>query len=102
MAQRFTWDPRKAVGNEEKHGVSFEVASRAFADPFALSDQDRIEGGEYRWQTIGLVESVLLFVAYSSYEEADGTEVIHVISARRAERRERKRYEEERHRNLRA
>ncbi|WP_394804733.1 BrnT family toxin [Sphingobium yanoikuyae] len=85
----------------KKHGVSFEAAARAFADPFALSVQDRIEGGEQRWQTLGLVEGhLLLLVAHTvSEEDGDGeyVEVIHIISARRADRKERRRYEEERH-----
>jgi uncharacterized DUF497 family protein len=34
------------VANKRKHGVDFETALRVFADPFALSEQDRIEEGE--------------------------------------------------------
>ena len=45
MTLRFTWDAQKAVSNKRKHGVSFETAARVFSDPFALSEQDRIEGG---------------------------------------------------------
>ena len=66
MTLRFTWDLAKAASNKQKHGVSFEVAARVFFDPFALSEQDRIEGGEYRWQTVGSVEGVLvLLVAHT-------------------------------------
>lgn len=101
MALRFTWDPAKAASNKRKHGVSFELAARVFLDPFALSEQDRVEGGEYRWQKIGMVEGVLvLIVAHAVREDADGVEIIHIISARRAERRERRRYEEEKYRHL--
>ena len=100
MLARFTWNAAKAESNLKKHKVSFETAARAFADPFALSEQDRIEGGEQRWQTIGLVEGqLLLLVAHTVAEEGDNdeyVEVIHIISARRAERTERKWYEEER------
>ncbi|GFE77280.1 BrnT family toxin [Novosphingobium sp. TCA1] len=97
---RFSWNPRKAEANLKKHGVSFETAARAFADPFALSEQDRIEGGEQRWQTLGLVEGhLLLLVAHTVAEDDDDgeyVEVIHIISARKADRKERRRYEEER------
>lgn len=41
MKVRFEWDPAKAEVNRRKHGVSFETAMLAFADPFALSEQDR-------------------------------------------------------------
>ena len=102
MPLRFTWDEAKAASNRTKHKVSFEVAARVFLDPFALSEQDRIEGGEYRWRTIGAVEGVVvLLVAHTTHGEEDGTEVIRIISARRAERSERRRYEEEKYRQLR-
>lgn len=95
---QFSWHSAKAESNLKKHGVSFETATRAFADPFALSEQDRIEEGEQRWQTVGLVEGhLLLLVAHTVAEtDEDGhqVEVIHIISARRADRKERRRYEE--------
>ena len=66
-----------------------------------LSEQDRIEDGEQRWQSIGLVGGiVLLLVAHtiqSSKEEQD--EVVRIISARRADRKERIRYDENRAKN---
>jgi uncharacterized DUF497 family protein len=97
---RFEWDPAKARANKRKHGVSFEIALHVFEDPDALVEQDRIEGGERRWQTLGLVEGVLLLlVAHTVHFEEEKHEVIRIISARRADRRERKRYEEERQEN---
>ena len=36
MLTRFEWDPVKAQANARKHGVSFELAARVFADPMAL------------------------------------------------------------------
>ena len=72
-----------------------------FLDPFALTEQDRVEGGEYRWQIIGSIEGVVLLLAHTEREAADGVTVIHIISARRAVRSERRRYEEEKHHRLR-
>ena len=99
MKLRFEWDPAKAAGNLRKHGVSFEIALRVFADPFALTVQDRIEGGEQRWQTLGMVAGhVLLLVAHTIRDEdEDGQpiEIIRIISARAADRSERRRYEQE-------
>lgn len=95
---RFTWDPGKDASNRRKHGVRFEDAVRVFLDPLHLTYQDRIEGGEYRWQTIGRVYGVtVLLVAHTVTEEADPepVEVIRIISARNATRAERKRYEHE-------
>lgn len=96
---RFEWDAAKAAGNLRKHGVSFETAARVFADPFVLMDQDRIESEEQRWQALGAVAfHIILLVAYSVGEiDEDGTstEIIRIISARKADRKERQRYEDE-------
>jgi uncharacterized protein len=90
---KFEWDQAKAQSNLKKHRVSFEMATRVFADPFALVEQDRIEHGERRWQTLGTVEGhLLLLVAHTVRDDEDGTELIRIISARRAEPKERKHY----------
>jgi uncharacterized DUF497 family protein len=64
-----------------------------------VSVQDRVEGGELRWQTFGLVENLLLLtVAHTVREERDDgmpVDVIRIISARPATRKERRRYEDE-------
>lgn len=97
MQTTFEWDITKAESNLRKHRVSFETAARVFADPFALVEQDRIENGEYRWRTLGVVEGyLLLLVAHTVRDDEDGTEIIRIISARRAEPKERKRYEQNR------
>ncbi len=99
MTTRFEWDAAKAEGNRLKHGLTFDTALRAFDDPFALSVQDRLEDGEARWNTLGLVDGyLLLLVAHTVYEVSeDGAEVeiVRIISARRADRSERRRYEDE-------
>jgi uncharacterized DUF497 family protein len=97
MKIRFEWDTAKAEGNLRKHRVSFETATRVFADPFAMLKQDRIEKGEYRWQTLGIVDGhLLLLVAHTVRYDAEGNEVVRIISVRRAEPKERKHYEQNR------
>lgn len=94
MERYFEWDNKKSQSNFRKHGIRFEEAAWVFDDPFAVSVQDRIENGEYRWQTIGRVGGcLLLLVAHTMRDHKDGTEVIRIISARRAEPKERRRYE---------
>lgn len=94
MHIRFEWDAAKAKSNLQKHGVSFDEAVAVWADPLALMKQDRIEGGERRWQTLGMVGGCLvLLVAHLVDEDHDGVEVIRLISARAADRKEKKRYE---------
>ena len=96
MQIRFEWDEKNAAAHFKKHKVSFEMAARAFADPFALTSHDRIENGEQRWQTIGMVDGhLVLLVAHTVGEDDDGTEVICIISARKADPKERKRYDQE-------
>uniref|UniRef100_E6PPN7 Protein containing DUF497 n=1 Tax=mine drainage metagenome TaxID=410659 RepID=E6PPN7_9ZZZZ len=96
---RFEWDEAKNRANQRKHGVSFEEAAHVFHDPLQVSVQDRIEGGEQRWQTFGLVGGVVLLMVVHTVHEDDvhgqSIEVIRIISARRADRTERQRYEEQ-------
>lgn len=94
MGIRFVWDPAKAEANQRKHGVRFDDAVRVFFDPLHLTVQDRVEGGEYRWQTIGQVGgAVVLMVAHTINEDGpEPVETIRIISARRATPQERKRY----------
>jgi hypothetical protein len=99
MITRFEWDAAKAADNLRKHRVSFETAIRAFADPSPSPNWIVHEGGEERWQTIGFVEGyLLLLVAHAIREEdedSEPVEVIRIISARPADRKERRRYEQE-------
>jgi hypothetical protein len=92
----FEWDAEKASINLRKHHVSFEIASRVFLDPLALSHQDRIENGEHRWQTLGMVDGCLLLLVAHTVRNENGAEIIRLISARRADKKERKYYEENR------
>jgi hypothetical protein len=90
---RFEWDENKNLLNQKKHKLSFATASLVFDDPFALSRKDRFEDGEERWQTIGVIGAVLvILVAHTVGFEED--EVIRIISARKATRAERRKYEE--------
>jgi uncharacterized DUF497 family protein len=90
----FEWDEDKARRNRRKHGVGFEDAVRVFDDPYALVEQDRVESGEPRWQTIGLVGGVVLLLVAHTVREEVGGEVIRIVSARRANKKERNRYAE--------
>ena len=76
---KFAWEESKNGINRRKHQVSFETAQLVFDDPLHVSKQDRIENGEQRWQTIGLVHGVVLLLVAHNYAEADGVEAIRII-----------------------
>jgi uncharacterized DUF497 family protein len=86
----FEWDDRKALGNLRKHGVTFEEAVTALADPRALTAPDLYEPN--REVTIGVSAlSRVLFVVHT--ESLRGARV-RIISARKAASIQRRQYEE--------
>lgn len=91
----FEWDDNKNLTNIRKHGISFEDALEVFSDPMHLPVQDGHVDGEERWRTTGYVEFMgVIVVAHTIRDENAEREVIRIISARRAERWERRVYEE--------
>jgi len=93
MKQYFEWDEAKATKNKKKHKIEFKNVIDAFDDPFAITEQNCIEGGEYRWRTIGMTKGmVVVFIGHAIYEHEDA-EVIRIMTARKADRKERSYYE---------
>ena len=90
---KFEWDEEKAHRNILKHGISFDRAITAFDDPFALiaPDEKHSSAGEIREWLIGESDDGVLVVVFTRRWIG---QTYRLISARRANRRERKRYEE--------
>ena len=90
----FTWDSRKASGNFEKHGVSFEEAATVFADPEALEWEDMEHSHqENRFKRLGIsMQGRIVILVYSYRRMKDGKETIRIITARRASPKEREAY----------
>jgi len=85
----------QAKPTERKHGVRLPMPCWFLPIPMP-GRAGRIEGGELRWQTLGLVGGVvLLLVAHTVRNEGEG-EIIRIISARKATRKERIRYDQNR------
>jgi uncharacterized DUF497 family protein len=90
MSIRFQWDPQKAARNATKHGVPFSEAATVFQDPLAfIFDDEEHSVEEYREIIIGHSKrDRLLVVAFTERDD-----VIRIISAREANRKEREDYE---------
>ena len=90
---RFEWHPAKNRANRRKHGVSFEEAETVFADEHALLIDDPDHSAtEARFVLLGLSVRFRVLLVVHSYRESDA--VIRIISARRASKPERRRYDE--------
>jgi uncharacterized protein len=92
MGYIFEWDRKKAELNLRKHGVGFDEASTVFGDPLALLMPDPDHSvGEMRYILLGMsISQRLLVVAF-----AERPPRTRLISARRATRQERRKYEKD-------
>ena len=97
---RYAWSEEKNRLNQRKHGISFELATLVFEDENCLVYIDRIDEhtGEQRWIALGMAQptpdaAILLLVAHVCREDEHGEEIIRIISAREAEKRDIRRYQ---------
>lgn len=88
---RFTWDPKKAIGNLKKHGVSFEEARSVFFDEEAIEFFDETHSEEEdRFLLLGLSAYARLLMICHCHRESEGT--IRIVSARKATKTESEHY----------
>ena len=83
---KFEWDDDKAESNFRKHDVAFETAREAYYDPGSI-DEDDPDPDEDRFKRICVVQGRVYVIIYT--ERGDR---IRIISARRADRHEQRRY----------
>lgn len=89
LPMRFEWDEAKSDLCFRNRGFDFAYAAFAFADPNRMIRQDlRFSYGEDRYQLTGLIEGRLFVLIYTTRNG-----VIRIISARKANQREVKQYE---------
>ena len=88
----FEWSSAKARANLKKYGVSFEEAQSVFYDEYARHFDDEAHSGkEERFIMLGMsIRSRVLIVCHCERSSGD---IIRIISARKATRKERKFYE---------
>ncbi len=87
----FEWDGNKNLSNQKKHGVSFDEATTVFSDELGrlIPDPDS-SIGEERFILMGMSSQLRLLVVCHCER---GSDSIRIISARKADRTERKFYE---------
>jgi hypothetical protein len=93
MSIRFEWDPAKNDANQRKHGLRFEDAKTIFLwDAHRIDGlDDTYSGREDRFISTAPLGSGLVAVVWTAPRE----DVVRIISARWADRRERERYREQ-------
>jgi uncharacterized DUF497 family protein len=90
----FEWDQKKNRANYVKHKINFELAREVFYDPLADFVFDRVVDGEERWHAIGKVFGLHVLLVVHTYRNKEDSEIIRILSARRASPHERRHYEE--------
>ena len=92
---RFEWSEEKNSSNMRKHQVSFEEAQKIFLDPMHISKLDhRFDYFEERWITLGATDDEKILVVANMFFDESGEEIIRIISARKANQKERSFYEQ--------
>ncbi len=92
MKMHFEWDDKKAAANFKKHHISFELAITVFDDPSALVAEDpKHSKFEKREWIIGLSDEGVMVVIFTKRMSGRS---YRLISARKANRKERSLYEE--------
>ena len=92
---RFTWSVIKNQLNKKKHDISFEMARNIFDDPSALTWEDRRyeDYDEERWISLGRANKEIIAVVVHTYRgDEDEEEIVRIISARKATKKEQKIY----------
>ena len=82
-----TWDETKRQRNIRDHKIDFEGCETVFDGPIAVLEDDRDRYGELRLNAVGWFKGMLVHMTYTEREDD-----FHVISLRKAEKHEVKRF----------
>ena len=87
---KFYWDENKNQANFEKHGIYFQETIEVFKNNYFTWIDDRIDYGEVREITIGeLKKNIIIILVHTNR-----LDIVRIISARKANKRERRKYYE--------
>ena len=87
---QFEWDEAKNLENIRKHEIDFADVSVMFDGEMLIELDDRFDYGEDRWFGIGFIGFGIAVLVWTERRE----NVIRIISARRANRHEQRRFEQ--------
>jgi uncharacterized DUF497 family protein len=87
---QFEWDEAKNLENIRKHEIDFADIPAMFDGEMLIELDDRFDYGEDRWFGIGFLGFGIAVVVWTERRK----NVIRIISARRANRHEQKRFEQ--------
>ena len=85
---RYEWDDEKNLENIRKHKIDFADVPSIFSNPMLLELDDRQDYEEDRWTGIGLLQNLIAVVVFVERRH----DTVRIISARKANKHERKRY----------
>ena len=88
---RFEWDESKNKINIKKHGIDFQDVTEVFDGPMIVNIDDRYDYGETRLIGFGWMRQIVVLVVHVEIDD----DTIRILSARKANRYERKRFEKE-------
>ena len=88
---KFEWDKKKNESNRQKHGISFDEAKTIFHGPMLTVEDKRKDYDENRKISIGELENG---IAALVVVHTDRKNVVRIISARKANKKERGLYYE--------
>ena len=92
---KFEWSDEKNKLNIQKHHIDFDEAKEVFFDPLHISKLDhRFSYFEERWITLGVTTKSKILVVANMFFDENGEEIIRIISARKANLKEREFYEQ--------
>ena len=90
LFMRFEWDPAKEKINIRKHHITFEDATEALSCGLVVVLREDLNSGEERYVYLGMCKKLKVLVVVVAYPD---DEITRIISARKANKKERKYYE---------
>jgi uncharacterized DUF497 family protein len=85
LDMKFTWDEKKRAANIAKHGLEFTAARQVFDGPTFTFSDTRLDYGEERFVTLGLLDGDVVVLVHTETERE-----IRIISMRKGTANEQK------------